>query len=86
VNKLKGGVKMYQNLKIQMAAHNVTIEQLSRLLKLHRNTIANKLDGGAFTIEEAFVIKDYLFRQFDLSYLFKRDIATGVSRVDERLA
>ena len=63
---------MYQNLKAQMAAHNVTIEQLSPLLNVHRNTVANKLDGGAFTIEEAFVIKDYLFRQFDLSYLFKR--------------
>ena len=56
---------MYQNLKVQMAAHNVTIEQLSRLLNVHR---------GAFTIEEAFVIKDYLFRQFDLSYLFKREV------------
>ena len=65
---------MYQNLKVQMAAHNVTIEQLSRLLNVHRNTVANKLDGGAFTIEGAFVIKDYLFRQFDLSYLFKREV------------
>ena len=65
---------MYQNLKVQMAAHNVTIEQLSRLLNVHRNTVAYKLDGGAFTIEEAFVIKDYLFRQFDLSYLFKREV------------
>lgn len=65
---------MYQNLKAQMAAHNVTIEQMSRLLNIHRNTVANKLDGGAFTIEEAFVIKEYLFRQFDLSYLFKRDV------------
>ena len=65
---------MYQNLKVQMAAHNVTIEQLSRLLTVHRNTVANKLDGGACTIEEAFIIKDYLFRQFDLSYLFKREV------------
>ena len=65
---------MYQNLKVQMAAHNVTIEQLSRLLNVHRNTVANKLDGGAFTIAEAFGIKDYLFRQFDLSYLFKREV------------
>lgn len=65
---------MYQNLKAQMAAHNVTIEQMLRLLNIHRNTVANKLDGGSFTIEEAFVIKEYLFRQFDLSYLFKRDV------------
>ena len=41
---------MYQNLKAQMAAHNVTIEQMSRLLNIHRNTVANKLDGGSFTL------------------------------------
>ena len=46
-------------------------------LNIHRNTVANKLDGGAFTIEEAFVIKEYLFRQFDLSYLFKRDVVNA---------
>lgn len=64
---------MYKNLKAQMTAHNVTIEQMSRLLNVHRNTVANKLDGGNFTVEEAFIIKEYMFRQFDLSYLFKRE-------------
>lgn len=66
---------MYKNLKAQMTAHNVTIEQMSRLLNVHRNTVANKLDGGTFTVEEAFIIKEYMFRQFDLSYLFKRELS-----------
>ena len=68
---------MYPNLKTQMATNDVTIEQISRLINVHRNTVANKLDGGSFTIEEAFAIKEYLFRQFELSYLFKRmDVIT----------
>ena len=73
---------MYQNLKTQMAAQSVTMEQLSKLLNIHRNTVANKLDGGSFTIEEAFKIKDYLFRQYELPYLFKRSDTSDASTVE----
>lgn len=70
---------MYQNLKAQMAKQSVTMEQLSKLLNIHRNTVANKLDGGSFTIEEAFKIKDYLFREYELPYLFQRTDTPDVS-------
>ena len=64
---------MYTNLKAQMAAQNITIEQVSQLLNVHRNTVANKITAGSFTVEEAFRIKEYLFQKFDLPYLFRRD-------------
>jgi transcriptional regulator with XRE-family HTH domain len=63
---------MYNNLKAQMAINNVSIEKIADLLKLHRNTIANKLNGGTFSVEEAFIIKQNFFKEFDLYYLFNK--------------
>lgn len=61
---------MYDNLKAKMAIHNITIEKIAKVLKIHRNTVANKLNGRSFSIEEAFEIKEYLFKEYDLCYLF----------------
>ena len=46
------------NLKGEMAKKDITIEEISKLLKIHRNSVANKLNGdSAFTIDEAFEIQ-----------------------------
>ena len=65
---------MYKNLRSAMAQKGVTIEAISRLLNVHRNTIQNKLDGESdFTIEQAFLITDVMFPEYKLAFLFRND-------------
>lgn len=35
------------NLKGEMAKKDITIEEVSKLLKIHRNSVANKLNGDS---------------------------------------
>lgn len=66
---------MYENLKTEMVKKGITQRALANILKIHENTVANKLTGESnFSIEEAFIIKEYLFPQCDLTYLFKKTI------------
>lgn len=64
---------MYTNLIAVMAAKKVTIESMSKLLGVHRNTVQNKLNGESeFTFEQAQLIADVFFPEYKPSYLFKR--------------
>lgn len=59
------------NVKGEMAKQNITIEEVSKTLNIHRNSVANKLNGeSAFTIEEAFKIQEKYFPKLSLGYLF----------------
>jgi hypothetical protein len=58
----------------EMAKRDVTIESVSRLLKIHRNSVANKLNGdSSFYIEEAFLVRDAFFPNWTIEGLFKRE-------------
>ncbi|MBR3632731.1 MAG: XRE family transcriptional regulator [Elusimicrobiaceae bacterium] len=60
------------NLKKEMAGADISIETLAAELRVHRNTIANKIDGTSkFTVEEAFKIQEKFFPNLGLAYLFK---------------
>ncbi len=60
------------NLKKEMAGADVSIEAIAAELKVHRNTVSNKLDGASkFTIDEAFKIHDKFFPTVGMAYLFK---------------
>lgn len=62
------------NLKGEMAKKGVTIEEISKLLQIHRNSVANKINGdSAFTIDEAFKIKNRYFPMLSLNYLFSKE-------------
>lgn len=68
---------MYQNLKIELAKRDITNRKVAATLNIHENTVAYKLNGdGSFSIEEAFILKDELFPNLDLKYLFKRTVAS----------
>lgn len=71
----KGVLRMpYLNLKGEMAKRNVHIEDISRLLDLHRNSVANKINGkSSFSISEAFKIRNAFFEDEDIEYLFKKE-------------
>ena len=62
------------NVKGEMAKQNITIEDVSKTLEIHRNSVANKLNGdSAFTIEEAFKIQKKYFPKLSLNYLFSTE-------------
>lgn len=62
---------MYTNLKKEMAAKGITIDAMARLLNIHRNTLANKVQGESeFTFEEACLIADTFFPEYRPTYLF----------------
>ncbi len=64
----------YLNLKGEMAKKNITIEDISKLLNMHRNSIAKKINGpSSFSIEEAFAIKKEFFPNCDMKELFKTE-------------
>lgn len=67
---------MYKNLKQVMAVKGISIEAIAALLGLHRNTVANKLDGESeFTFGQAELIQKSLFPEYSAGYLFKREAA-----------
>ena len=66
---------MYSNLRSEMARRNISNREMAKVLKLHENTVSNKLLGkseSGFSIEEAFLIKSAFFKDLDLGYLFQR--------------
>lgn len=63
---------MYENLKIEMVKKGITSSQLAELLGVHVNTVTNKIAHGPFSIEEAFLIKNNLFPDLEIAYLFER--------------
>ena len=64
---------MYTNLRKLMVEKGVTVEQLAKMLWVHRNTVQNKLDGESkFTFGQAAMIADLVFPEYKPSYLFKR--------------
>ena len=68
----------YSNLKRELTSKGITIEELADLLKLHRNTVKNKLNGiSSFSIEEAEKIQSIIFPQFTMRYLFNREVKEG---------
>ena len=62
----------YGNLKLALYENNITIETVAEFLGIHRNSVANKLNGiRPFTIEEAKKLKKGLLTKYDSEYLFK---------------
>lgn len=63
---------MYQNLRNVMQNKGITIDAMAALLNVHRNTIANKLDGvSPFDFDQAQLIANVMFPEYRPEYLFK---------------
>lgn len=64
---------MYENLKALLAAKGISYETLARLLNVHRDTIANKINGESeFTYGQAELIQETLFPEYNIRYVFRR--------------
>lgn len=62
------------NLKAEMAKKDITIEEISKLLGIHRNSVANKINGdSSFSIDEALKIQTNYFPKLALNYLFQKE-------------
>lgn len=62
----------YPKLTWEMIRHGITIEDISKALGLHRNTISRKLSDGSFSIEEAIRLQEELFSDKEIKELFGR--------------
>ena len=60
----------YLNLVGELAKRNVSKEKIAECLKIHRNSVTYKLNGGSFSVEEAVQIRDSFFPECTLEYLF----------------
>lgn len=60
----------YSNLIGELAKRKVSKEKISECLKIHRNSVTYKLNGGTFSVEEAVQIRDTFFPECSLEYLF----------------
>ena len=66
-------INMYLNLKKEMERNGISIEDISKSLNLHRNTVSNKLNGTTpLSIEEGIQIRNTFFDYADFQYLFKK--------------
>lgn len=64
---------MYTELKARMAIESVTIEEIAKLLNLHRNTVRAKIEGKSkFYIDELQKIRDTFFPETSLDQLAQK--------------
>ena len=64
---------VYTNLKALLAAKDITIDTVAKLLGVHRDTVTNKLNGESeFTYGQAEAIQDALFPEYNIRYIFRR--------------
>lgn len=76
----------YSNLKAELARKGVSMEEVSKALEIHRNSVANKINGDTpFTVEEAFKIQKRYFPKLSLDYLFATDV-TDKEKAEEQEA
>ncbi len=67
---------MYSELKAKMVIEGVTVEDIAKLLNLHRNTVRAKIEGKSkFYIDELKKIRDEFFPEMTLDQLAKKRAA-----------
>lgn len=63
----------YGNLLAEMARENITQNEIAILLGKTVSTTSKKINGKyPFTLDEAVEIKENLFKDKDISYLFEK--------------
>jgi plasmid maintenance system antidote protein VapI len=63
----------YGNLLAEMARANITQSEIAILLNRTISTVSTKINGKyPFTLDEAVKIKEHLFNDKDISYLFEK--------------
>ncbi|MGF7145968.1 hypothetical protein HNQ56_004416 [Anaerotaenia torta] len=66
---------MYENLMSAMHRKHITYSQIAKLLKCQLRTVSDKAKGdieAGFSIDEALLIKNVYFPEYDIGFLFAR--------------
>ena len=64
---------MFRNLRSAILAEEMTVEGLADILKIHKNSLHNKLQSRTeFTLTEVKAIRG-LFGKYTFEYLFKQE-------------
>lgn len=65
---------MALTIKGELAKQDISIKDVADFLNIHRNSVANKLNGETpFSIEECFLIRDQYFPNRKIEDLFKNE-------------
>lgn len=64
---------MYTNLNNSLKSKGLSISAIAKLLSMPEATFRTKLQERSFSVEEAIKIKENLFPELDIFYLFKRE-------------
>lgn len=63
---------MHSNLRLLLVSKNISIKKFAEFLDVSEKTAQNKLNGiTVFTYPEVCKIKEYLFPEYDLDYIFE---------------
>lgn len=67
-------MEAYPILRGEMAKRKISIEEIADFLEIHRNSVANKLNGNSnFSVDESMRLQEKFFPDLDLKYLFKKE-------------
>lgn len=65
---------MYVNLRVLMIKKHISLNEMSKTLKITRNTLSKKINGKAkFTLDEFLKIKAEFFPNVSIEVLSKKD-------------
>lgn len=68
-------------IKFAMQSKGISLEAMAALLHLHRNSVANKVNGeSAFYVDEAFALQKNMFPEYTLEYLFAQQAREPAER------
>ena len=66
----------YPNLRAEMARENIAITDLMRVTGKSRSGVSKNLNGkGCFSVDESLAIRDDLFPDLSIDYLFSNESA-----------
>lgn len=64
---------MYNNLKAELVRKNMSQEELARIIDIDNKTLSFKMLGKSkFNVDEMWLIKNQVFPDLTLDYLFKQ--------------
>lgn len=71
---VKGGLKLYPNLRAEMARKRIRIKDLAGCIGMSYSATYKKITGVTdFTLDEIVKIRQTLFPEHTIDYLFKKE-------------
>lgn len=64
---------MYGNLSRCLKLKGLSVLAASKAVDMAEATFRTKLNDRAFSVDEAFAVRDTLFPEYDIRFLFRRD-------------